>query len=75
MIFLDGQKAYVQSSAAVQIARRMRWPWRLGFVFLLVPGPLRDALYKLVAKYRYRWFGNRARSLVPSQDTLERFLE
>jgi predicted DCC family thiol-disulfide oxidoreductase YuxK len=54
---VDG-KRYVRSDAALRLARRMRWPWSwLGALGLLVPRPLRDAVYRWVAKRRRHLHG------------------
>lgn len=50
---LDG-KRYVRSDAALRLARRMRWPYSwLGALGLVVPRPIRDAVYRWVAKRRH----------------------
>lgn len=33
-----------------------------------IPKPWRDALYRVLARNRYRWFGRRAQCHVPSRD-------
>jgi len=52
VVEIDG-KRYVRSDAALRVMRRMRWPWSwLGALGLAVPRPLRDAVYKRVARHR-----------------------
>ena len=48
--------------------------WRLAAVTALLPRGLRDPLYRLVARNRYRWFGRRDACLVPEQEQACRFL-
>ena len=61
------------STAALRILRRLRgWSW-LG-AGLLVPRLLRDAVYRLIARNRYRWFGQRAACMVPTPALRQRFL-
>lgn len=56
--FLDGTKIYSRSAAVLHCLRFMRWYYVALFPFLwVIPLPLRDALYRLVAKYRYKIFG------------------
>lgn len=52
-------KALMRSDASVEIARHLRAPWRWAAVMAAVPRPLRNAVYDLVARRRYRWFGRR----------------
>lgn len=48
--------------------------WRIAHLFALVPAVLRDPLYRLVARNRYRWFGRRDVCSVPSAEARRRFL-
>ena len=48
---------YLRSAAALRIALRLKAPWPLLGVFLVIPAPLRDPLYRWIARNRYRWFG------------------
>ena len=58
-------KRYERSTAALMIAVRLRFPWPLLGIFFLVPRFFRDALYKLVARNRKRWFGERSTCYLP----------
>jgi predicted DCC family thiol-disulfide oxidoreductase YuxK len=40
----------------------------------LLPVPLRDAVYDIVARNRYQWFGKATMCRVPSQEEKPRFL-
>lgn len=70
----DGVLA-LKSTAALRIARGLRWPWPLFAVFFVVPRPLRDLLYDWIARNRYRWFGKRESCLVPTPALRARFLD
>ena len=48
--------------------------WRIAQLFALVPAVLRDPLYRLVARNRYRWFGRHDVCSVPSAEARRRFL-
>jgi predicted DCC family thiol-disulfide oxidoreductase YuxK len=65
-----------RSDAVIRIARAMRQPWPLlGRVLCLLPRRLRDTLYDLVARNRYRWFGVRPACFVPSPEIAARFVD
>jgi predicted DCC family thiol-disulfide oxidoreductase YuxK len=64
---------YTRSSAALRIARRLRFPWPLVYALIVVPRPLRDAVYDLIAHHRYRWFGKRDACVVPTPELRSRF--
>lgn len=55
MVAVVGGRAYVRSSAVVQVAKRLRGWRRLHAALWLVPKPLRDAGYRFVAKRRHSW--------------------
>ena len=49
----DG-RTYTKSTAALRIARRLRFPWPLAYALILVPRRLRDAVYDAVASRRHQ---------------------
>lgn len=70
----DGQH-FLRTDAALRIAKRLGFPWSLFAVFLVVPRFLRDPIYRLIARYRYRWFGKRESCMVPTPAVRARFLD
>lgn len=74
IILLEGGRCYPASTAVLRIAKYLRFPWNLLSVFLLVPPPLRDVVYRQIAGHRYRWFGRRETCRMPSAEEQERFL-
>ncbi len=66
-------RAYFKSDAAIEVLSRLpRWRWARGL--RLVPRPLRDAIYDLVARNRYRLFGRCETCLVPTPELARHFL-
>jgi predicted DCC family thiol-disulfide oxidoreductase YuxK len=55
MVAVVGEKAYLRSAAVVQVAKRMKWPWRAEAALWLVPKPVRDAAYMWVSRRRKRF--------------------
>jgi predicted DCC family thiol-disulfide oxidoreductase YuxK len=74
IVLVDDGRLYVRSSAALRIARGLRFPWPLAWVFIVVPRPLRDWVYDLIARHRYAWFGRRDECMVPTPQIKDRFL-
>jgi predicted DCC family thiol-disulfide oxidoreductase YuxK len=66
---------HLRSGAALRIARQLAFPWPLFAVFLLVPAPVRDLVYRFVARHRFRWFGRRELCWVPTPALRARFLD
>ena len=54
VVLIDEKGAHTRSTAVLRTARLLRWPWSWTYAAIAVPRPLRDALYRLVAKHRHR---------------------
>ena len=74
VVLVEGQRASVRSEAALRIARQLRFPWPILYGLVIVPRPLRDWVYDIVARNRFRWFCRRDVCMVPGPDTQDRFL-
>jgi predicted DCC family thiol-disulfide oxidoreductase YuxK len=74
IVVVDGTKGWTHSTAALRIARHLRAPWSWLGIFALVPRPIRDAMYRFLAKNRYRWFGTTETCRVPTAELRARFL-
>jgi predicted DCC family thiol-disulfide oxidoreductase YuxK len=57
IILIEDDRVYLRSTASLRIAARLTPPWSLARVCLLVPVPVRDAVYRLVAAIRHRLAG------------------
>ena len=75
IVLVEDGSVFTRSGAALRIARRLPFPWPLAAVFFAVPRPLRDAIYTLVARHRYRWFGRRDQCMAATAEQRRRFLE
>ena len=72
---VDGERVYIKSDAALYVAGRLPFPWPLLRCLAIVPRAWRDRLYNVVARNRYKWFGQKSACYVPPQDALARFLD
>ena len=68
-------KVYFRSTAALMVARQLGFPWSLMSVFLVVPPFIRDAVYNLIARNRYKWFGRKETCRLPSPEERSLFLD
>jgi len=75
VILIENNKLYSQSTAVLKIVRKLNgaWPWM--YAFIIVPIPIRDFLYKFVAKNRYKWFGKKDRCMIPTPGLKAKFVE
>jgi predicted DCC family thiol-disulfide oxidoreductase YuxK len=74
LILIEGNKAYIHSTAGLRIYRAIGGIWSILYGLILVPAPIRDYLYKLFARYRYKLFGKQEACMLPTPDVRERFL-
>jgi predicted DCC family thiol-disulfide oxidoreductase YuxK len=75
IILLEEGKIYARSDAALQIASRLKMPWRWLVVLKWVPRPLRDWIYNQIAQHRYRWFGQKETCWLPTPQLKALFLD
>lgn len=73
-VLVEGERALVRSDAFLGIVRRLAAPWSWLRVLALVPRGLREAVYGVVVRNRYRWFGRKQACLVPTPELRARFL-
>jgi predicted DCC family thiol-disulfide oxidoreductase YuxK len=68
-------RVFMRSDAALFVAGQLEWPWRIMRVGRLLPKPLRDAIYDIVARTRYRIFGRYESCPLTPPEFRSRFLE
>jgi predicted DCC family thiol-disulfide oxidoreductase YuxK len=74
IVFIDNGNVYIKSAAALQIAGRLDMPWRAMVLLRIIPRALRDRIYDIIARNRYRWFGRKQTCVLPSPRIISRFL-
>ena len=75
IILVENGKVWYRSSAALRIARKLRWGWPLFYGFIAFPPFLRDFFYNIIAKNRYKWFGQKDSCFIPTDEIRSRFIE
>ena len=75
VVLIHDGRHYLRTDAALRIAKLLGFPWSMFAVFLVLPRFLRDPAYRLIARYRYRWFGKRDTCMVPTKEARARFLD
>jgi predicted DCC family thiol-disulfide oxidoreductase YuxK len=75
VILIEKGKAYTASSAAIRICRHLDGAWKLMYGLIIIPKFLRDAVYNLISRNRYSWFGKKDKCMIPSAKDKDRFLD
>ncbi|CAM3715471.1 thiol-disulfide oxidoreductase DCC family protein [Mesobacillus thioparans] len=74
MVLIEDGKVYYKSAAALRISRHLDGAWKLLYILILVPAPLRNMVYDLIAKNRFKWFGQKDSCMLPPPNVRRRFL-
>lgn len=76
VVLVRNGRAYTLSSAVIQLGRQMGGIYRpLAYMGYILPPFIRDAIYKWVARNRYRWFGKKETCRMPTPEERARFLK
>lgn len=73
VLLLNG-KVYQQSTAALMVTKQLSGLWPLLYALIVVPRFIRDWVYSIFAKNRYKWFGKQESCWVPRPELKDKFL-
>ena len=74
IILVDGDKAYVKSTAALKVARHLGGGYPLLYAFMIIPNFIRNWVYDYVARNRYNWYGKKESCMLPTPELKSKFL-
>ena len=75
IILIENQKIYTSSTAVLRILKRLPLPYYLMYGLIIIPPFIRNPIYNLISKKRYKWFGKKDSCTLPSKEPSERFLQ
>lgn len=67
-ILLEKGIVYTKSDAALRVAKKLSGAWKALYAFMIVPPFIRNGVYNLVAKNRYKWFGKKEECWIPTAE-------
>lgn len=73
VMLIRDEKLYKGSAAALRISKKLGGLWPVMYIFIIIPAPIREGVYKFIAKNRYKWFGEREEAFQPAPDAADRF--
>jgi predicted DCC family thiol-disulfide oxidoreductase YuxK len=68
VILIEGHRYLTKSDAILRVFSQLPGRWKYLSFLSYIPKPVRDVVYDLIAKYRYKLFGQRTASPLPVQD-------
>ncbi|HIP26708.1 MAG TPA: DUF393 domain-containing protein [Flavobacteriaceae bacterium] len=74
ILLIHKNKVYNKSTAILYILRSLHFPYNLGFIFIIIPKFIRDYIYDIIARNRYKWFGRKETCRIPTKEELNKFL-
>jgi predicted DCC family thiol-disulfide oxidoreductase YuxK len=75
VILIEDNKVYTQSTAVLKICKHLQGIYVLAYAFIVIPKFIRDNVYDLIAKNRYRWFGKAESCMIPTEEMKAKFIE
>ena len=73
-VLIENGAIYTRSTAALKVCKHLSGLWPLITVFWIVPRFIRDWVYNLISKNRYKWFGKRDTCMIPTPEVENKFL-
>lgn len=75
LILIEDGRSYTQSTAALRICKKLDGLWKILFLLLVLPRPIRDLIYRGFANNRYKWFGRQTSCKLYPPSIQKRFLQ
>ena len=74
MILIDGDRFYTQSDAALRIGKELKGIYKISGALLWIPKFIRNFVYEIIAKNRYKWFGKKESCWLPTPELKQKFI-
>jgi predicted DCC family thiol-disulfide oxidoreductase YuxK len=59
VVYITGEKYFLKSTAVLHILKDLGGVWRIAWMFIIFPPSIRDFIYNIISKTRYRIFGKK----------------
>lgn len=74
VVLTDDENYYTKSTAVLKIVKEFTGIWKILYAFIVIPKPIRDYFYGIIADNRYKWFGKKDSCRVPTPELKGKFL-
>jgi len=74
-IYIKNNRYYVKSEAGLALLKDIGGIWTLFYVFILIPKPIRDWVYDMIARNRVKIFGKQKYCMVPPPHLKQQLLD
>jgi len=73
-VLIKENKYFIKSKAGLLVLKELNWFWKISYFFIIIPKPIRDFFYDIIAKKRYKVFGRKANCMLPTASISNRFI-
>ena len=73
-VLLLNDQLYTRSTAALMVCRYLPGLWPAMYGFIIIPKIVRDFIYNIISKNRYKWFGKKEECMIPTPELKAKFL-
>ncbi len=74
VLFLQDEKLFSKSTAALRAFSMLSAFRKIALCLLIIPTPIRDLVYTIIAKNRKRFFKNEISCLIPTEELKDKML-
>ena len=74
IILFHNNKIIIKSNAAIKIAYLLGGFFKIFIIFKILPNFIRDGIYDVISRNRYRWFEKSDSCYIPKKEILDRFI-
>ena len=74
-IFYHNNQIKYRSTGALYVLKQLGGLWSILFLLIIVPPFIRNGVYNLIARNRYKWFGKYDACPIPTAELRSRFLD
>ncbi len=75
LVLIENNYTYIKSTAALRITKHLNKLYPLFYGFIFIPPFIRNFIYDIIARNRYKWFGKRDICIIPADELKSKFLE
>lgn len=74
VILIAEDTVYMYHHAAFKVLQLLGLPWSLFLIFKIIPSFISKAIYKVIARKRYHWFGKYESCPIPKVENRKQFI-
>ena len=74
ILLIENNTVFTKSTAVLKIAKQLSGRYKLYYAFIIIPTFMRDVVYDLIARNRYKWFGKKESCMIPTKEVSGKFL-